>query len=85
MTAKDCMTSPVIAVTEETSVDDCCRVMEENQVRRVPVVDAKGKCCGMVAQADVARNATGQQTAGMVKEVSQAASKVSNTSGSGRL
>jgi CBS domain-containing protein len=79
------MTSPVIAVSEETSVDDCCRVMEENQVRRVPVVDAKGKCCGMVAQADVARNATGQQTAGMVKEVSQAASKVSNTSGSGRL
>ncbi len=85
MTAKDCMTSPVVTVSEETSVDDCCRVMEENKVRRVPVVDASGGCCGMVAQADVAKNASGQQIAGMVKEVSRSTSKTSKVEGSGRL
>ena len=29
-------------------------VMEENQIRRVPVVDATGCCCGIISQADVA-------------------------------
>lgn len=29
------MSSPVVTVTPETSVDDCCKVMEEDQVRRV--------------------------------------------------
>ena len=36
MTAGDCMSSPCITVTPEMSVEDCCHVMEENQVRRVP-------------------------------------------------
>ncbi len=81
MTAGDCMTSSVVTVTPETSVEDCCNVMEEKQVRRVPVVDASGSCCGMVAQADIAQNATMQQTAGVVKEVSQAMSPASNAVG----
>ena len=81
MTAGDCMTSSVVTVTPETSVEDCCNVMEEKQVRRVPVVDVSGSCCGMVAQADIAQNATKQQTAGVVKEVSQAMSPASNAVG----
>lgn len=44
--------------------------MEENQVRRVPVVDEKGGCCGMVAQADVALQGTEQMAAGVVRDVS---------------
>lgn len=31
------------------------RVMEEQKVRRVPIVDEKGCCVGIVAQADLAR------------------------------
>lgn len=72
VTAGKCMSSPAVTVTPETSVDDCCRVMEENQVRRVPVVDASGGCCGMVAQADVATKAGKQETSEVVREVSQA-------------
>jgi CBS domain-containing protein len=33
------------------------RIMEERQVRRVPVVDRHGACVGMVSQADVVRAA----------------------------
>ncbi|MCE7981794.1 MAG: CBS domain-containing protein [Caldilinea sp. CFX5] len=71
MTAGHYMSSPVATVTPETSVDDCCRTMEENQVRRVPVVNERGGCCGMVAQADIAMHAPQEKTAEMVQEVSQ--------------
>lgn len=70
MKAGDCMTTPTVTVTPETSVEDCCRTMEEKQVRRVPVVDERGGCCGMVAQADVARHVAPQKTGDVVKRVS---------------
>jgi len=71
MTAGDCMSSPCITVTSEMSVEDCCHVMEENQVRRVPVVDENGACCGIVAQADIAQHASKLETARVVKGVSR--------------
>lgn len=71
MTAGDCMSSPVMTVTPETSVEDCCADMEQNQVRRVPVVDATGGCCGIVAQADIAKAVPRQEMAKVVQEVSQ--------------
>lgn len=52
------------------------RIMEERQVRRVPVVDAQGECVGMVSQADVARAAdrsaqiSDREVARMVERVS---------------
>jgi CBS domain-containing protein len=73
MTAGDCMSSPCVTVTPEMGVEDCCRMMEENKIRRVPVVDERGACCGIVAQADIALHAPEQETAGVVKEVSRAA------------
>jgi CBS domain-containing protein len=71
MTAGDCMSSPCVTVTPEASLEECCTVMEDNKVRRVPVVDEKGRCCGIVAQADIAQHATKQETAEVVKRVSQ--------------
>ena len=47
--------------------------MEERQLRRVPVVDEHGTCCGIIAQADIALKA-GQSEAGeVVKDVSRPA------------
>ena len=71
MTAGDCMSSPCVTVTQELSVQECSSVMEKNKIRRVPVVDDKGTCCGIVAQADIARHATERVTAEVVKVVSQ--------------
>jgi CBS domain-containing protein len=71
LTAADCMTSPCVTVTPETTVADCLRTMEEHQIRRVLVVDQAGRCCGMVAQADIARHAPERDTGRMVQEVSQ--------------
>jgi CBS domain-containing protein len=58
---------PETAVAEIMTRDPkCCgvhdtietveKIMTEQQVRRVPVVDAEGCCVGMIAQADLARD-----------------------------
>jgi CBS domain-containing protein len=65
------MSSPVLTVTPETSVEECGNLMEAHQVRRIPVVDQSGSCCGMVAQADLALNAPKQVVAEVVQEVSE--------------
>ena len=49
LTVADCMTTPCVTVTPDTSLAECCRILEENQIRRAPVVDASGACCGIVA------------------------------------
>jgi CBS domain-containing protein len=69
--AGDCMTSPVQTVAIDSSLADCCAAMESSQVRRVPVVDAQGRICGIVSQADVALNGRDQKIAEVVKQVSQ--------------
>jgi CBS domain-containing protein len=71
MQAKDVMSEGCVTVTAETSLDDCCAKMEENQIRRIVVVDKDGACCGIVAQADVAIEAPAHDTAEVVKRVSE--------------
>ncbi|HTH37863.1 MAG TPA: CBS domain-containing protein [Pyrinomonadaceae bacterium] len=72
LTAGDVMTGNVITVTPDMSVEECCNVMEDNQIRRVAVVDNSGACCGIVAQADIAVYADEYKTAEVVQEVSKA-------------
>lgn len=69
--AEACMSSPVVSVQETMPVEDCARLMEENQIRRVPVVNGGGMVCGIVSQADIAKNASRKITADLVKDVSQ--------------
>jgi CBS domain-containing protein len=71
MVAADCMSSPPVTVTPETAIEDCCHVLEANKVRRLPVVDETGACCGMVSQADIALHAPKAETAEVVKKVSE--------------
>lgn len=68
--AGEVMTENVVSVTPETSVEDCCKKMERNKIRRLLVVDEEGKLTGILAQADVARSAPPSETAELVKDVS---------------
>jgi CBS domain-containing protein len=81
LVARDCMTSPVVTVTPGTSVDDCARGMAEYRVRRIPVIDNKGRLCGMVSQADVARAAPRDDTADVVRRISEPTSPSSTIAG----
>src|SRR6185312_4947104 len=68
-TVGECMSSPVLTLKLETTLEECCQLMEEAQVRRIPVVDSNGRCCGIVSQADIARKSDGIVDE-IVKEVS---------------
>jgi len=77
LTVADCMSKPCVTVTPDMSVEECSRIMEENKIRRVPVVDADGSCCGIVALADIALHARRSVVAEVVKEVSEPTSAAS--------
>jgi CBS domain-containing protein len=67
--AEVCSESPHVAAPDE-SLDVALQRMAEQQVRRLPVVDG-GRLVGMLAQADVARDAQAQSTGQMVETISQ--------------
>jgi CBS domain-containing protein len=71
MSAGDCMSSGLLLVRPDDTLDDCLARMEHKQVRRALVVDQTGTLCGMVAQADIARRMPREQTGELVKDVSQ--------------
>jgi CBS domain-containing protein len=71
LTAADCMSKPIVTVTPDMSLEECCRIMEQKQIRRVPVVDARGSCCGIVALADIALQAKESVAGEIVKAVSE--------------
>lgn len=50
---KSCMTAPALTLTEDASLEECARLMAGQQLGRVPIVDANGATCGIVAQADL--------------------------------
>jgi CBS domain-containing protein len=53
----DCMTERVFACYENESVTECMRQMAHQQIRRMPIVDDRGRLLGIIAQGDLARHA----------------------------
>jgi CBS domain-containing protein len=73
---RDLMTSNPSCCSPDDNVKDVERVMAEQQVRRVPVVDDSGCCLGVIAQADLAR--TAEQKGGVTdREVARVVERIS--------
>jgi len=53
----DVMTPSVRSCAADDDLRDVERKMAELQVRRIPIVDAGGRCLGIISQADIARAA----------------------------
>ena len=71
----EAMSSNVKTCKENDSVDDVMRVMGREQVRRIPIVDERGDLVGIVAQADIAREADDKKAERTVEKISQPGSK----------
>lgn len=66
----EAMTRNVTAVRRDDNLDEVERLMAEQQVRRIPVVEENGRILGIIAQADLAREqgAVGSKDFGRVLE-----------------
>ena len=53
----DCMTERVFACYANESISECMRQMAGHQVRRMPIVDDRGRLVGILSQGDLARHA----------------------------
>ena len=69
--AESCMTTPVVTVRANASLEDVIATMETHQIRRVPVVDEDGACIGIVAQADIAAMEPPRKTGELVSQISR--------------
>jgi CBS domain-containing protein len=60
-----------VTCREGESLDNCQQLMQERQVRRIPVVDGEGRVIGIVSQADLALKDKPERVGKMVAEVSK--------------
>jgi CBS domain-containing protein len=65
------MSHPVACISDEDPMDSCVKLMEQNMIRRAPVIDQAGRLVGIVSQADIARSSK-DQAGEMVCEISKA-------------
>ena len=63
--------SDVVTVDPQQDLDEALRLMARHQVRRLPVVEEDGRLVGVVAQADVARDADDKRTGEVVEKISK--------------
>ena len=61
----------LVTIGPQQDLDEALQLMASNKIRRLPVVEQDGRLVGVVAQADIAREAKEQQTGALVEEISQ--------------
>jgi len=70
-TVREVASKNVVTVDPQQELDEALRLMAQHQVRRLPVVEEDGRLVGVVAQADVAREADPERTGEVVQEISE--------------
>jgi CBS domain-containing protein len=71
---EEVMTTGVNTCGPDDDLNDAVQLMEENHVRRIPIVDENDRLVGIIAQADIAtRVEKPNKTAEVVEAISQAA------------
>src|ERR687887_2804064 len=58
----------LVTVDPQQDLDEALRLMARHQVRRLPVVEEDGRLVGVVAQADVAKEADKRQTGEVLED-----------------
>ena len=72
---RELMTGEIICAREDDDVEEVATKMSKAQVRRLPVLDANDKLCGIVSLGDLARETSGQSADQALEGVSQPGGK----------
>ncbi len=51
----DIMTKPAITTRPDTDISEVARILDERRIKRLPVVDEKGRLIGIISRADIVR------------------------------
>lgn len=70
LTARDLMTPQVVFCRDDEEADDAIRLMEDRQIRRLPVMDGAGRVVGMVGLGDIAHALSRDMSAEVLRSVS---------------
>jgi CBS domain-containing protein len=67
---REVASTDLVTVEPQQDLDEALRLMAKHQIRRLPVVE-RGRLVGVVAQADVARQADDSRTGELVEQISR--------------
>lgn len=65
------MTLNPVTCRDGENVENCERLMQEHQIRRIPIIDAEERVIGIVAQADLALKDKPERVSKTVAEISK--------------
>jgi CBS domain-containing protein len=68
---RDLMTSPIVYAFEDTDVEEAARMMEEKQIRRLPVLNREKRLVGIVALGDFATKADDSLAGEALQDISE--------------
>lgn len=68
---KDAMTETAVTVKQDADIQEAERLMEEEKIRRIIVVNDSDECVGIVSQADLALRLNEEEAGEVVEEVSE--------------
>ncbi len=68
---REIASTELVTIDPQQDLDEALQLMARHQVRRLPVVEEDGKLVGVLAQADIAREANDKQTGELVEEISE--------------
>jgi CBS domain-containing protein len=80
----DLMTPMASCSFQDDDLRDVEQKMAELQVRRIPIVDAGGRCLGIISQADIARAASSADGSVTEQEIALVVEQISQPAGRGR-
>jgi CBS domain-containing protein len=69
-----CISYPPIMVRDIANLEDACEIMEQHQIRRLPVVDEDENCCGMISLSDITKVHKEKLAAEVLTKVSESSS-----------
>jgi CBS domain-containing protein len=62
VSVREIMSSPLVVVSAETTIDECMALMTDRRIRHVPVVGPEGEVVGIVSIGDVVKFKSKQQS-----------------------
>ena len=71
MPVREVASRDLVTVGQDEDLSEALKRMASHQIRRIPVVDEDDRLVGIVAQADVAREAKDKDSGQMLQDISQ--------------